>query len=107
MGLGQSKEEIIYNIPISEPKEGETAIYRNSKYSESLVTVPEEGMDTYQKILKASFERFPDRKMLGQRARQEDGSLASEYTWETYSEVQKLGLQLGSGIMNKKLFARK
>lgn len=64
-------------------------------------------MDTYQKLVRYALENHADKKMLGHRKLLEDGTLANEYTWETYAEVGRLGTHLGSGIINKDLIAEK
>lgn len=107
MGNAKTKVTTYYNKTVSEPNEGESAIYRNFDFSETLHTAPEPGMDTYTKILKRSFRKYADQPYLGQRQRLEDGSLEKAYSWETYAEVEKIGAHLGSGLLNKGLIETK
>lgn len=84
MGQGNS-QQVQYSVAVTEPKAGETGIYRSPDFKSALVTMPEPGIDTYQKLLLRSFEKFASVGLLGHRAVQADGTHAPEFTWETYS----------------------
>jgi len=49
-GNAPSKQTYNYSIPISEPKEGESAIHRSPDYADSLLTIPKGGWTTAQQL---------------------------------------------------------
>lgn len=57
--------EVIYSVPISEPKKGETAVYRKPNTTWNLY--PEEGIKTLQDIALRSLEKYPNKNFYGTR----------------------------------------
>jgi len=99
MGNTATKQEIVYSKPISQPKEGESAVYRDPEYPNRL-TVPKSGWTTIQQLYLEKFRTIPDNEWLGRRDILPDGTLAKEYTWETFAQVEVLARLIGSGIIN-------
>lgn len=55
-----NEEDFVYSVPVSEKKEGSTAIYRNPKNKETLFTVPSDIkslIDVWDKIIKNYHEK--------------------------------------------------
>ena len=109
MGGGVTKD-VVYAVPVSEPKKGETAIYRSSKMKDKLITQPKSGINTAKDIFLTNFKRFPERPYLGYRpitaitvdpkSNKKVPTLKQEYEFFTFSEVEKKIRLLGSGIKN-------
>lgn len=47
----QGSKEVVYAVPVSEPKQGETAIYRFPPNKDKLTVCPSTGARTMQEIL--------------------------------------------------------
>lgn len=99
-GSAPSKQKYIYAIPVTEPKEGETAIYRAPSAKDGLITKPTTGISNAQELYLHNFKTCPEKQFVGRRQLLPDGKLANEYTWETYAQIEVLAKQLGSGIEN-------
>ena len=97
-GNAPSKQQFIYSIPVTEPKKGETAIYRAPISKDALVTRPKNGIRNIQELYVENFARCPDSQFVGRRLPLADGKLAEQFTWETYGEVQKIAQNLGGGF---------
>lgn len=92
--------KIIYSAPVTQPKKGETAIYRNVKHKDSLWTLPQSGVKTVQELVLKNFTEEPGKAFLGQRPRKMNDTedLEEYYEWETNAQVQELSTALGSAI---------
>jgi long-chain acyl-CoA synthetase len=66
MGASQSKD-LLYAVPVSEPKAGETAIYRNSEHKENLLVAPKSGFRTMQDLYLRNFKEHASSEFLGFR----------------------------------------
>jgi long-chain acyl-CoA synthetase len=97
-GTAPSKQKFVYSVPVTEPKEGETAIYRHQDAVDGLITETSTGCKTAQDLFTYNFQNCPNDQFLGRRLMQADGTLANTYTWETYGEVETIAQQIGSGI---------
>lgn len=97
-GTAPSKQKFVYSVPVTEAKEGESAIYRSPEAKDGLVTTPSTGARNAQELYTYNFKNCPDSEFLGRRLPLEDGTLAKTYTWETYGQVEVLAQELGSGI---------
>ena len=53
-----------------------------------------------QDVWVKGFTESPDAEVLGWREKLEDGTHAHEFTWMTFSEVETVSNQLGSGMVN-------
>jgi len=51
-------------------------------------------------MFREAVKKFPERRFLGRREVLPDSTLAKEFTWETYRQVEELAAALGSGILN-------
>ena len=100
-------KQFVYCKPVSEPKAGETAIYRYPTATESLMTTYDENVKTTQDMFLLSVEKYPDFPFLGVRPIEADGTLANKYDFESYKEVEELCASLGSGMVNMKLTEEK
>ena len=92
--------KFVYSQAISQAKPGETPIYRCAGYSDSLMTTYDENINSTQDMFREAVKKFPERRFLGRREVLPDGTLAKEFTWETYRQVEELAAALGSGILN-------
>jgi long-chain acyl-CoA synthetase len=107
MGGTQSKP-ILYAVPVSEPREGESAIYRDAQSKDKLVDCTKSGFITAQQIFQHHFEHSQNKEYLGHRqvlAYEQDAKtkkfvpkLADKYSWRTFSQVKDEITALGSGI---------
>lgn len=92
---GNSSSDLIYAIPVSQKREGETEIYRHPNHTKELILVPENGVNTMQDVFLNSVRKYPHKKLLGWRE-----SEKGNYFWKTYSDCKTDAEQLGSGIIN-------
>lgn len=99
-GTAPSKQKFIYSVPVTEPKEGETAIYRAPSAKDQLITCPSTGVKNAQELYLYNFKNCPKNQFIGKRPILPDGKLAEYFTWETYGEIETVAKQLGSGIAN-------
>lgn len=97
--MGTSNSKIQYSIPISDPKEGETAIYRRPGFEKELLTTPGHGFTTVQQIYLDNMRNHANQQFLGTRVKS-DGTMSKKYVWETYGEVEEIAKLIGSGIIN-------
>lgn len=107
MGNSESKGPV-YSVPISQPSPGETAIYRNAKHKDALVSVPKSGARTIQEIFLRHFEKMGGNDFLGYRKRLSHATdektkrpvatLDDKYTYMTFAEVFENAKALGSAI---------
>lgn len=95
--------KFIYSAPVTQPKKGETAIYRHVNHKESLLTTPKGGFKTVQEMLNRNFKSQPQRAFLGQRPRKVSDipdDLEAFYEWETNQQVDELSNALGSAMIH-------
>ena len=98
-GTAPSKQKFVYAVPVTEPKKGESAVYRAPAVKDGLLTNCKSGWTTVQELLLEKFKNVPNHKWLGRRT-DEDGNLLDYYTWETFAQIETLAQQIGSGIEN-------
>ena len=94
-------KQVQYSLPMpgTGDKPGETAIYRNPKTVDGLIsTLP--GAKTLKDLWLRNFENRPNEEFLGHRKPKGDGTLENTYTWETFAEVEEKAKNLGSGLLN-------
>ena len=116
MGGGVTKD-VVYAVPVSEPKAGETAIYRAPARKTALVTGPTTGARTAQAIFLKNFKEVPEREYLGYRpvieyvedpkTKKKVPKLENFYKFYTNAQVEEKIKQIGSGIRNLGLHAHK
>lgn len=101
--------QFVYAVPISSPpaKSGETAIYRNPKVAEQLSEGYDDSLRTLQDLFLVSAKNHPQSNFIGHREVSSDGTMASEFTFDTYDEVKELATALGSGMVNLNLTEEK
>lgn len=92
--------KVLYSVPVTQPKKGETAIYRNIKYKDSLWTLPKSGAKTVQELVLQNFKTESGRAFLGHRPRKMNDTedLEDFYEWETNAQVEEISMALGSAI---------
>lgn len=102
---GSKPSKVLYSVPVTQPKQGETAVYRNIDHKDALVSKPRSGVTTMQEIFTHRFKNSPKDNFLGQRPRKADNKneLEEYFEWETWSQVEELSKALGSGITHMKL----
>lgn len=105
MGGSSQSKVINYAVPVTEPKQGESAIYRDLNFKEKLVEVPEAGVKTLQEMYLKNFKEHAKTEFLGKRPRKVDKAdeLEEFYTWETWAEIEDLTKALGSGMIKLNL----
>lgn len=113
MGGSSASKEIVYCKQISDPKEGETAVYRNIKHVDKIIDGPLSGAKTLQKVFLDNFQKIPNIDYLGYRkatgytedpkSKRKVAVLENKYTFDTFSQVETVIKQLGSGIEALKL----
>jgi len=94
-----------YSAPIAPfANDGETPVYRHANHLNELVkTSPlRPTINTFQKLLFATFDLHHYKPAIGSRIRAEDGSFG-EYKFKTYGDVDKIVHDLASGIEQLKL----
>ncbi|EGR34187.1 hypothetical protein IMG5_021020 [Ichthyophthirius multifiliis] len=99
MGCYQSKN-VIYQVSVSEPRQGETAIYRSPKALEQLLLSPDDKCFTMQDILLQSLKQFGPLPFLGTI----DKQTFNKYNWKTYNQTKDMIEKLGTNINRKKLY---
>ena len=107
---GAASKPIQYAVPVTDPKEGETAIYRNPTHKDKLLTSPKTGAKTIQDILLHNFKEAPDREYLGYRpviswrpdekTKRNVPVLKDAFEFYTLAQVEQKCRALGSGIQN-------
>jgi long-chain acyl-CoA synthetase len=104
---GSTASKIQYSTPISEPKKGESAIYRDPKFADALLATPQDGHKTMQQLYTHNFKTHADTDFLGQRPRMivpgEETKLEERFEFETWAQVEDMTKALGSGILNLNL----
>ena len=77
----------------------ETPVYRHANHLNGLVeTSPHRPtVNTFQKLLTATFDQHHYKPALGSRIRADDGAFG-EYKFKTYGDVEKIVHDLASGI---------
>ena len=96
------EESIIYSAPYTQKPEGESAIYRNPFTKDKLYDRPEEGVGTMKAAILNSAKRYANRPALGKIVKKEN---KSEIESLTYKEALEQAHQVGSGIINEKLYS--
>ena len=89
-----------YSAPITTiANAGETPVYRHANHLNGLVeTSPHRPtVNTFQKLLTATFDQHHYKPALGSRIRADDGAFG-EYKFKTYGDVEKIVHDLASGI---------
>lgn len=94
--MGAKNSKLQYSVPVTEPKEGESAVYRREGYEKELIGANPE-IATFQHLIIKNVEESPDLEYLGTR-QQQDGTMAEEYSWETYGQAYEIARNIGSGI---------
>lgn len=90
-------EEICEAIPLpGTQKEGYSAVYRNKKSYNGLLSVPHPSVRTVKDIFDLAAAVNPKRPCLGYRRKNSDG-IVLPYLWDTYQEVQQKALDFGAG----------
>eukprot|EP00051_Salpingoeca_urceolata_P026721 m.478339 g.478339 ORF g.478339 m.478339 type:complete len:663 (+) comp21121_c0_seq1:69-2057(+) len=103
MGTSHSQFQLppTISVPVTEPKEGESAIYRHYQYGDALVDVPfpeEPDVNTAFALFSRSVKMFRDSELLGERAF-EDGGSRGAFQWETYGQVDEQVKKIGAGLL--------
>ena len=58
-------ESIIYNVPVTQKPQGESAIYRHPAYKDKILGRPEEHLATMKDCLLNSFKKYSQNPCLG------------------------------------------
>ena len=105
---GAASKPIQYATPISEPREGETAIYRSPPNKDELISTVKTGAQSLQEVFLSNFKSEPTRQFLGYRKltgklvnmkmQRFDATLENKFTYFTNSEIEEQVKALGSAI---------
>ena len=102
MGQDNSKK-FVYSTPVTEPKEGESSVYRCASHVDHLLCNPSSGARTLQQMFLQNFKTAPKRDYLGyvDEIKNEKGEVTSRnYKWLTNREVEERSRWLGSAIIS-------
>jgi long-chain acyl-CoA synthetase len=106
-GSNNSKQHVYAKAMPGSQQPGYSSIYRNIELEGDLLTSPINGVTTMQQLWQLRFRDSANKQFLGQRPRNEDGTLEERFEWETYGEVGELVEALGSGFINLGLLEEK
>lgn len=91
-------EEICEALPLpGTKKEGYSAVYRNKKSYNGLLSVPHPSIRTVKDIFDLTTSVNPKSPCLGYRKKDANGNVLP-YLWDTYQEVQQKALDFGAGV---------
>jgi len=88
------------SIEIGEQKPGQTRIRRSVLREKALLTTTSTGASTLYEIFENAVKMHKDKPCYGTRKQISKDEVAKEYTWETYSTINKRMLNFGSGLLN-------
>ena len=97
--MGGNHSEIIYSVPISEKKEGETAIYRNTNVKQNFAKLSVPELNTLQDVFLNGVKNFPNDNLIGTR----NPKNGNKYEKKSFLNVEKICNKIGSGILNLNL----
>ncbi|CAD8177408.1 unnamed protein product [Paramecium pentaurelia] len=80
-----------YSTKVQEAKQGQSEIRRNVKYTNQLLTIPEQGVMNLQDLFLKSADKYAVKQCLG-------SFIGNDFSFMTYSQVQEEAIYLGSGI---------
>lgn len=105
---GSSSKSLVYAEPVSQPKQGETAVYRCPGFTKDLARMPSNGVKTVQELFLRNFSNLPEKSYLGRRlpiSYEEDSKtkkmtpkLEEKFTFLTFKEVEQKTAHLAAGI---------
>lgn len=87
--------QIVYTVPVSNPKEGETAAHRHPIAVNGFKYLPDPNTYTIQDVIEQGVRKYGPRDFIGSYDRK-----AGKYVYKTYQEIYDLGLAIGSGLIN-------
>ncbi|KAL4469391.1 hypothetical protein ABPG74_004644 [Tetrahymena malaccensis] len=92
--MGGSQSQVhIYTEPVTEKKDGETAIYRNMQSKEKLFEYPSEDLQTLQAAIMKANSLYKDNEFIGQRDEN-----TKKFTYKTYGEEYLQARAVGTQI---------
>merc|ERR1711904_434472 len=77
-------------------------LIRSSLKPKGMTDATYKGCSSLYEIFERSCSKYPNNPLLGERLKNEDGSV-SDYKWMTYREVKEKGVALGSGLLSEGL----
>eukprot|EP01056_Protomagalhaensia_sp_Gyna25_P001643 Protomagalhaensia_sp_Gyna_25__1642@NODE_184_length_4560_cov_95_754258_g143_i0_p1_GENE_NODE_184_length_4560_cov_95_754258_g143_i0NODE_184_length_4560_cov_95_754258_g143_i0_p1_ORF_typecomplete_len703_score138_50AMPbinding/PF00501_28/4_4e86AMPbinding_C/PF13193_6/0_0011Cas9_C/PF18525_1/0_37_NODE_184_length_4560_cov_95_754258_g143_i021904298 len=109
MGNNQSlPDSHQYQVAVANPDtEGSSAIYRAATHPDELISgYKDRAIKNGWDIFKLSVQRYPRRRFLGRRLKNERGELG-EYEWMSYAEAEAIALAFGSTLVREGLVREK
>lgn len=91
----------------SQPKSGESHVYRNPKVIDGLDVFFDDSIRTVKDLFLDTVQKHPSRDFLGRRLVNSEGVIADTFTFETYEEVKDVATALGSGMVTLNLAEEK
>lgn len=111
--MGGTLSKVQYSSPISDPKKGETAIYRHSDHKGALLTTPKNKSTNVQELFLNSFKANAHENYLGVRpivssttdpkTGRNVNTLKESYEFLTYQQVEAKARALGAAMLAKDL----
>ena len=91
--MGANQPGRLYNVPVSEKKDGETAILRNPNYTSGLVFEPAPGITQLQELVVFGHKNSPNNELFGTKNKE-----TNEYKYITYDQAFNKAKALASGL---------
>lgn len=91
---GASSNSLVYAVPVSKKRDGETEVYRHPDHQQQLLVSPGPGLFTLQDIFLNAIKQFKFKKLLGWRETE-----TGPFFWKTYGDCLSDAEHLGSGLI--------
>eukprot|EP01055_Gregarina_sp_Pseudo9_P005227 Gregarina_sp_Pseudo_9__5226@NODE_583_length_2551_cov_101_484873_g550_i0_p1_GENE_NODE_583_length_2551_cov_101_484873_g550_i0NODE_583_length_2551_cov_101_484873_g550_i0_p1_ORF_typecomplete_len703_score190_93AMPbinding/PF00501_28/9_5e84AMPbinding_C/PF13193_6/0_011Cas9_C/PF18525_1/0_29_NODE_583_length_2551_cov_101_484873_g550_i03082416 len=97
-----------YQVAVANPDtEGSSPIYRAADHPDELIcNYKDRDFKTAWDIFKFAIQRFPRRRFLGRRFRDEKGEFG-EYEWMSYAEAEAIALAFGTTLVRESIVPEK
>lgn len=105
---GSHSKDVLYAVPVTDAKAGETAIYRNAQHKDALLVAPRSGARTMQDVFLKNFKDHADRDFLGFRplkgiekdpkTKKNVPTYEERFEYFKWSQVENNARAIGSGI---------
>lgn len=96
--MGGNSQSILYSVPVSEKVAGESPVFRNPMFKDSLSEGPTPDIKDMKTALLTAYKKNENREALGTIIRKEGQPDTIKFI--TYGELLQEAVALGSGIIN-------
>ncbi|EAR82521.2 AMP-binding enzyme family protein (macronuclear) [Tetrahymena thermophila SB210] len=90
--------KLVYTLPISEPRNGETAVYRHPLAIDGFKYLPDATTKTIQDVIELAVKKYADREFIGSL-----NPSTGKYEYKSYKQIYDLGYAIGSGLVKLNL----